>query len=102
MNELIFNKLPKAVSQLSDKLTSIEKILLKQSNNAQPETNQLLTIKQAGEFVCAQSQNLSGLFLKHYLYGMSINPYLNIETSSDFQVYEFESAGKENIKKRVR
>jgi len=33
---------------------------------------------------------------------MSINPYLNIETSSDFQVYEFESTGKYNIKKRVR
>ncbi len=33
---------------------------------------------------------------------MSINPYLNIETSSDFQVYEFESTGKKSIKKRVR
>lgn len=33
---------------------------------------------------------------------MSIKPYLNIETSSDFQVYEFESTGKESIKKRVR
>lgn len=33
---------------------------------------------------------------------MAINPYLNIETSSGFQVYEFESTGKENIKKRVR
>jgi len=33
---------------------------------------------------------------------MSINPYLNIETSLDFQVYEFESRGKETIKKRVR
>jgi hypothetical protein len=33
---------------------------------------------------------------------MSISPYLNIETSSDFQVYDFESTGKEKNKKRVR
>ena len=33
---------------------------------------------------------------------MSINPYLNIETSSNFQVYEFESTGKKSIRKRVR
>ena len=46
--------------------------------------------------------NFSGLFSKYYLYGMSLNPYLNIETSPDFQVYEFNSVGKEIIKKRVR
>ena len=33
---------------------------------------------------------------------MSNKPYPDIESSSDFQVYEFESKGKENIKKRVR
>jgi hypothetical protein len=33
---------------------------------------------------------------------MSVNPYLNIEASSDFQVYEFASTGRKSIKKRVR
>jgi hypothetical protein len=32
---------------------------------------------------------------------MSINPYLNIETSTDYQVYEFDSLGKEMLRKRV-
>jgi hypothetical protein len=33
---------------------------------------------------------------------MSINPYLNVEASSDFQIYEFDSIGKEKLRKRVR
>jgi len=30
---------------------------------------------------------------------MAINPYLNLETSSDFQVFDFESVGKTTLKK---
>jgi len=32
---------------------------------------------------------------------MSINPYLNLETSTDFQVFDFESKGKTTLKKRA-
>jgi len=32
---------------------------------------------------------------------MAINPYLNLETSSDFQVFDFESVGKTTLKKRA-
>lgn len=61
MTELTFNELPKAVSQLFDKLNSIENILLKQGNNLQPETDQLLTIKQAGELLNLSVPTLYGL-----------------------------------------
>jgi len=65
MNELTFNELPKAVSQLFDKLNSIEKILLNQGDNTQPETDQLLTIKQAGEFLTLSVPTLYGLVSKN-------------------------------------
>lgn len=32
---------------------------------------------------------------------MSINPYLNLETSTDFQVFDFESLGHITLKKRA-
>ena len=32
---------------------------------------------------------------------MSINPYLNLETSSNFQIFDFESVGKNSLKKRA-
>ncbi|MCX2480646.1 hypothetical protein OQY15_16190 [Pedobacter sp. MC2016-15] len=32
---------------------------------------------------------------------MSINSYLNLETSSDFRVFDFESVGKTTLKKRA-
>jgi hypothetical protein len=60
MNDLTFNELPKAVSQLFDKLNSIEKILLSQGNNQQSETDKLLTIKQAGDLL-----SLKKLIKKH-------------------------------------
>lgn len=52
MIDITFESLPKAVSQLFDKLNSIENILLTQGNSNQPQTDQLLTIKQAGEVLC--------------------------------------------------
>lgn len=63
MNELTFNELPQAVSQLFDKLNSIEKISLTQGNNIQPETDQLLILKQAGEILSRPVQSIYG-FLK--------------------------------------
>lgn len=32
---------------------------------------------------------------------MSVNPYLNIKASSNFQIYEFESVGKVSLRKRA-
>lgn len=49
--EITFETLPKAVCQLYDKLDSIERLLLEQSNEPQPEPEQLLSIQQAGEFL---------------------------------------------------
>ena len=48
-DNLSFEQLPKAVSQLYEKLSAIESLLLNQTN--QPEADQLLTIQQAGELI---------------------------------------------------
>ena len=61
MNEITFEQLPKAVSQLYDKLNSIERLLLDKSNEPQPEPEQLLTIQQAGEFLKLKVPTLYGL-----------------------------------------
>jgi len=59
--EITFEQLPQAVSQLFDKLNSIEQILLSQGSNPQPETDQLLTIKQAGDFISLSVPTIYGL-----------------------------------------
>ena len=61
MTEITFENLPKAVGQLFDKLNNIENILLTQGNNSQPETDQPLTIKQAGELLSLSIPTLYGL-----------------------------------------
>jgi excisionase family DNA binding protein len=49
MTEITFEKLPKAVSEIFDKLDNIEKLLNIQN---QPQlVDELLTIQQAGEFI---------------------------------------------------
>lgn len=49
--EITFEQLPKAVTQLYDKLENIERLLLRKENEVQPEPDQLLTIKQAAEIL---------------------------------------------------
>ena len=49
MTEINFNNLPESVSQLHSKLDKIEKLLL--NNSIQPETESLLTVSQAAEFL---------------------------------------------------
>ena len=49
--EITFEKLPQAVTQLLDKLENIERLLLIKSNTPQPESDILLTIKQAAEIL---------------------------------------------------
>ncbi|MEB0260503.1 helix-turn-helix domain-containing protein [Mucilaginibacter sp. 10I4] len=61
MEQITFEQLPQAVSQLFDKLNSIEQILLTHGNNTRPETDQLLTIKQAAGLISLSVPTLYGL-----------------------------------------
>jgi excisionase family DNA binding protein len=59
MSEVSFENLPQAVSKLSFQLANVERLL---SNLiSQPEIDQLLTIKQAGEFVKLTPPTIYGL-----------------------------------------
>lgn len=51
MSELKFENLPEAVSNLTNEVGEIKRMLLEMSNEHKPEPDQLLTIQQAGEFV---------------------------------------------------
>ena len=59
-NALTFDQLPQAVNQLYTKVENIEKLLL-QKEAPTLETDQLLTIKQAGEFLHLAVPTLYGL-----------------------------------------
>ena len=61
MEQLTFEQLPKAFSQFNDRLENIEKLLLQRSNPITPETDQLLTIKQAAELITLSVPTLYGL-----------------------------------------
>ena len=62
MNSLSFNELPVAVSQLFDKLNEIELLLREQRQTThQPESDQVLTIKQAGIFLSLAVPTIYGL-----------------------------------------
>lgn len=58
-NNLSFEQLPNAVFQLYEKLINIEELLLNKTN--QPEGDQLLTIKKAGEFISLSVPTIYGL-----------------------------------------
>jgi excisionase family DNA binding protein len=49
--EITFDQLPKAVSQLQDKLDNIERLLLSRNDVPLPEAEKLLTIKETAEFL---------------------------------------------------
>jgi excisionase family DNA binding protein len=67
MAELTFDKLPEAVAQLYSKLSNIEKLLQDQLQTSQHESDQLLTIKEAAEFL-----NLSVPTLYGYIHRQAI------------------------------
>ncbi len=50
MEELSFDKLPKAVAKLSNEVSEIKRILL-QSKDKEPEKDKLFTVKEAAEFL---------------------------------------------------
>lgn len=51
MEDITFDKLPEAVARLFEKLNKIESLLQEQGPTSQPEFDQLLTIKEAAEFL---------------------------------------------------
>jgi len=65
MTDLTFEKLPQAVSQLYDKLVSIERLLLSQDNLNKIEDEKLLTIRQAAEILHLAVPTIYGLVQRH-------------------------------------
>ena len=61
MNELTFEQLPRAVSELTEKLNNIERLLLSQSAMVKPESDQYLTIKEVAEMICLTVSTIYGL-----------------------------------------
>ncbi len=61
MNELTFEQLPKAVTQLYGKLENIERLLLDNANEDKPQADQLLTIQQASELLNLSVPTIYGL-----------------------------------------
>ena len=59
--ELSFEQLPKAVKDISDKVNNIERLLLVKSETEQTEIADLLTIKQAADFLTLSVPTLYGL-----------------------------------------
>ena len=51
MIKITHNNLPEGVNEILDKIIEIKHMLLKKSNEHQPENDQLLTISQAGELI---------------------------------------------------
>ncbi len=61
MNEITFEHLPKAVSQLYEKLENIERLLTEKSAASQVESDHLLTIEEAGAFAHLSKLTIYGL-----------------------------------------
>lgn len=62
-NNLSFEQLPGAVFQLFEKLNNIEHLLLNKTN--QPESDQLLTIQQAGQLIKLSVPTIYGYVSKN-------------------------------------
>ena len=59
--EITFEQLPKAVTQLYEKLENIERLLLSKSDTPQPEADKLLTIKETAEVLHLTVPTIYGL-----------------------------------------
>jgi len=49
--DITFEQLPQTVKEISEKVNNIERLLLAKQENQQPEIPDLLTIKQAADFI---------------------------------------------------
>jgi excisionase family DNA binding protein len=61
MNQITFNDLPQAVTQLYDKLERIERLLLSKSDHSQSEEDKLLTIREAAVVLHLSVPTIYGL-----------------------------------------
>jgi hypothetical protein len=61
MNDLTFEKLPQAVTQIYDKLENIERLLLSKNNLSNPEEDKLLTIREAAVILHLSVPTIYGL-----------------------------------------
>jgi excisionase family DNA binding protein len=59
--ELTFEQLPQAISRLLEKLENIEQLIVTQNSSLQPESDKLLTIKQAAEIIHLSVPTIYGL-----------------------------------------
>ena len=57
-HSISFDNLPQAVAGLYEELNQLKQLLLKQSSNAQPVQEQLLTAEQAAEFLNLSLQTI--------------------------------------------
>lgn len=62
--ELTFDQLPQAVAQLFAKLTDIEKLLTEKSVEQKQESDELLTVQAAAEFLSLSVPTIYGLISK--------------------------------------
>ena len=61
MNQITFNDLPQAVTQLYDKLEKIERLLESQSRATQIDDDKLLTIREAAALIHLSVPTIYGL-----------------------------------------
>ncbi len=65
MKNITFEQLPQAVGELFGKLENIEKILLADKTTSGPDTNDLMTIQEAGVFLHLSVPTLYGYVSKN-------------------------------------
>jgi excisionase family DNA binding protein len=61
MEKLTFNELPQAITQLYDKLSRIEQLLIEKNSESIQEADQLLTIQQVSEMLSLSVPTIYGL-----------------------------------------
>lgn len=59
--DITFEQLPQTVKEISEKVNNIERLLLAKPENFQPEMPDLLTIKQAADFITLSVPTIYGL-----------------------------------------
>jgi len=61
---ITFEDLPKAVSELKDKIDNIERLLVTKSNEPKTEAEQLLTVEQCAEYLNLSKPTIYALISK--------------------------------------
>lgn len=98
MNEITFNELPKVVSQLADKLNSIEKLLLDQYNKQKPAENKFLSIKEASELISLSVPTIYGLVHRSAIPCMKRNKRLYFSRQ---ELSEWITSGRKSLRSEI-